>query len=125
MNVHRLGLNTRVDNHSVIVEVEGDLDIATAGDLQEHVLSAVEEHGPWLILDLTGLDFMDSSGLNVVINIYRSVKEHGGSLALAAPNERVTKVVRLVGLHRQVAVHRTVPAAVNAMEALEAQKEVG
>lgn len=123
--MHRLGLNTRVDNHSVIVEVEGDLDIATAGDLQEHVLSAVEEHGPWLILDLTGLDFMDSSGLNVVINIYRSVKEHGGSLALAAPNERVTKVVRLVGLHRQVAVHRTVPAAVNAMEALEAQKEVG
>ncbi|MBB4934200.1 anti-sigma B factor antagonist [Lipingzhangella halophila] len=123
--MHRLGLNTRVDNHSVIIEVEGDLDIATAGDLQEHVLSAVDEHGPWLILDLTSLDFMDSSGLNVVINIYRSVKERGGSLALAAPNERVTKVVRLVGLHRQVAVHRTVPAAVNAMEALEAQKEVG
>ncbi|RNL84459.1 STAS domain-containing protein [Halostreptopolyspora alba] len=123
--MHRLGLNTRVDNHSVIVEIEGDLDIATAGDLQEHVLSAVEEHGPWLILDLTGLDFMDSSGLNVVINIYRSVKERGGSLALAAPNERVTKVVRLVGLHRQVAVHRTVPAAINAMEALEAQQEVG
>ncbi len=123
--MHRLGLNTRVDNHSVIVEVGGDLDIATAGDLQEHVQSAVAEHGPWLILDLTSLDFMDSSGLNVIINIYRSVKEQGGSLALAAPNERVTKVMRLVGLHRQVAVHRTVPAAINAMEALEAQQEVG
>jgi anti-sigma B factor antagonist len=125
VNVHRLGLSTRVENHSVIVSVEGDLDIATAGDLHEHVLSAVDAHGPWLILDLSRLEFMDSSGLNVVINAYRTVKEHGGSLALAAPNERVTKVVRLVGLHRQVPVHGTVAAAVNAMEALESKQQAG
>ncbi|MFC7326346.1 STAS domain-containing protein [Marinactinospora rubrisoli] len=123
--MHRLGLSTRVENHSVIVQVEGELDIATAGDLQEHVLSAIDAHGPWLILDFSRLDFMDSSGLNAVINSYRAVKERGGSLALAAPNERVTKVVRLVGLHRQVPVHRTVPAAVIAMEALEAKKQAG
>ncbi|RCV57286.1 STAS domain-containing protein [Marinitenerispora sediminis] len=123
--MHRLGLNTRVENHSVIVQVEGELDIATAGDLQEHVLSAIDAHGPWLILDFSRLDFMDSSGLNAVINGYRAVKERGGSLALAAPNERVTKVVRLVGLHRQVPVHRTVAAAVIAMEALEAKQQAG
>ncbi|MBB6173958.1 anti-sigma B factor antagonist [Nocardiopsis mwathae] len=123
--MHRLGLSTRVENHSVIVKVEGELDIATADDLQEHVLSAVETHGPWLILDLTHLDFMDSSGLNVVIQAYSAVKERNGSLALAAPNERVDKVVRLVSLHRQVPVHHTVPAAVNAMEALEAKQQAG
>ncbi|GAA3728496.1 anti-sigma B factor antagonist [Spinactinospora alkalitolerans] len=123
--MHRLGLSTRVENHSVIVQVEGELDIATAADLQEHVLTAIDAHGPWLILDLSNLDFMDSSGLNAVINAYRAVKEHGGSLAIAAPNERVTKVVRLVGLHRQVPVHGTVAAAVIAMEALEAKKQAG
>ncbi|TQN27519.1 SpoIIAA-like anti-anti-sigma regulatory factor [Haloactinospora alba] len=123
--MHRLGLSTRVENHSVIVKVEGDLDIATAGDLHEHVLSDVDTHGPWMILDLSELDFMDSSGLNVIINAYRAVTERGGSLALAAPNERVTKVVRLVGLHRQVPVHNTVSAAVNAMEALEAKQQAG
>ncbi|GAB3439680.1 hypothetical protein GCM10027570_04280 [Streptomonospora sediminis] len=123
--MHRLGLSTRVDHHSVIVSIEGDLDIATADDLHEHVLSAIDKHGPWLILDLTGLEFMDSSGLNVVISAYRAVKEHGGSLALAAPNERVTKVVRLVGLHRQVPVHNSVSAAVNAMELLESKQQAG
>ncbi|GAB3206717.1 STAS domain-containing protein [Marinactinospora thermotolerans] len=123
--MHRLGLSTRVENHSVIVRVEGELDIATAGDLQEHVLSAIQTHGPWLILDLSALDFMDSSGLNAVISAYRAVNERDGSLALAAPNERVTKVIRLVGLHRQVPVHRTVAAAIIAMEALEAKKQVG
>ncbi|GAA1117239.1 STAS domain-containing protein [Nocardiopsis composta] len=120
--MHRLGLDTRVDDRTVIVTVEGDLDIATAGDLQEHVLAAVQEHGPWLVLDLSALEFMDSSGLNAVIHIYRAVKERGGSLALAAPNDRVTKVVRLVGLHRQVPVHRTVQVAVSAMEALESKQ---
>lgn len=123
--MHRLGLDTRVENHSVIVQVEGELDIATAEDLQINVQDAVEKHGPWLILDLSGLSFMDSSGLNAIITAYRDVTERGGSLSLAAPNERVTKVVRLVGLHRQVPVHGTVAAAVIAMEALEAKKEAG
>ncbi|WP_159944182.1 MULTISPECIES: STAS domain-containing protein [unclassified Nocardiopsis] len=123
--MHRLGLSTRVESRSVIVAIEGELDIATADDLQQHIQSAIKDHGPWLILDLSGLDFMDSSGLNVIINAYRTVRELGGSLALAALNERVTKVVRLVGLHRQVPVHQTVATAVTAMEALEAKRQAG
>ncbi|GAB2513011.1 STAS domain-containing protein [Nocardiopsis aegyptia] len=123
--MHRLGLSTRVESHSVIVAIVGELDIATAADLQEHIQSAIEDHGPWLILDLSELDFMDSSGLNVVINAYRTVRELHGSLALAALNERVTKVVRLVGLHRQVPVHQTVATAVAAMDALEAKRQAG
>lgn len=123
--MHRLGLSTRVENRSVIVAIEGELDIATADDLREHVQQAMDEHGPWLILDLSALDFMDSSGLNVIISTYRSVRETGGSLSLAALNERVTKVVRLVGLHRQVPVHQNVTAAVSAMDALEAKSQAG
>nr|WP_218909200.1 STAS domain-containing protein [Nocardiopsis sinuspersici] len=118
-------MSTRVESRSVIVAIEGELDIATAADLQEHIQSAINDHGPWLILDLSGLEFMDSSGLNVIINAYRTVRELGGSLALAALNERVTKVVRLVGLHRQVPVHQTVATAVTAMEALEAKRQAG
>lgn len=125
MNVHRLGLSTRVENRSVIVAVEGELDIATADDLREHIQVAIDDHGPWLILDLSALDFMDSSGLNVIINAYRTVRDTDGALALAALNERVTKVVRLVGLHRQVPVHKTVSTAITAMEALEAKSQAG
>ncbi|AFR05944.1 anti-anti-sigma factor family protein [Nocardiopsis alba ATCC BAA-2165] len=109
----------------MIVAIEGELDIATAADLQEHIRATIEDHGPWLILDLSTLDFMDSSGLNVIINAYRTVREQNGSLSLAALNERVTKVVRLVGLHRQVPVHQTVATAVAAMEALEAKRQAG
>lgn len=123
--MHRLGLSTRAESRSVIVAIEGELDIATADDLREHVQQAMDEHGPWLILDLSALDFMDSSGLNVIISTYRSVREAGGSLSLAALNERVTKVVRLVGLHRQVPVHQNVAAAVSAMDALEAKNQAG
>ncbi|MDT0328155.1 STAS domain-containing protein [Nocardiopsis lambiniae] len=123
--MHRLGLSTRVESRSVIVAIQGELDIATTNDLQEHIRSAIDTHGPWLILDMSGLDFMDSSGLNVIINAYRTVREREGALALAALNERVTKVVRLVGLHRQVPVHQTVATAVAAMEALEAKRQAG
>ncbi|WP_285733164.1 STAS domain-containing protein [Nocardiopsis sp. ATB16-24] len=123
--MHRLGLSTRVESRSVIVAIEGELDIATAADLQEHIQSAIKDHGPWLILDMAGLEFMDSSGLNVIINAYRTVRDLGGALALAALNERVNKVVRLVGLHRQVPVHQTVATAVTAMEALGAKRQAG
>lgn len=123
--MHRLGLSTRVENRSVIVAVEGELDIATADDLREHIQVAIDDHGPWLILDLSALNFMDSSGLNVIINAYRTVRDTDGALALAALNERVTKVVRLVGLHRQVPVHKTVSTAITAMEALEVKSQAG
>lgn len=123
--MHRLGLSTRAENRSVIVAVEGELDIATADDLREHIQAAIDDHGPWLILDLSALEFMDSSGLNAIINAYRTVRDAEGALALAALNERVTKVVRLVGLHRQVPVHKTVSAAISSMEALEAKSQAG
>jgi anti-sigma B factor antagonist len=125
VNVHRLGLSTRFESRSVIVAIEGELDIATAADLQEHIRTAIDDHGPWLILDLSALEFMDSSGLNVIISAYRTIRERNGSLSLAHLNERVTKIVRMVGLQRQVAVHQTVATAVAAMEALEAKRQAG
>lgn len=123
--MHRLGLSTRFESRSVIVAIEGELDIATAADLQEHIRTAIDDHGPWLILDLSALEFMDSSGLNVIISAYRNIRERNGSLSLAHLNERVTKIVRMVGLHRQVPVHQTVATAVAAMEALEAKRQAG
>ncbi|GAA1112083.1 STAS domain-containing protein [Nocardiopsis exhalans] len=123
--MHRLGLSTRFESRSVIVAIEGELDIATAADLQEHIRAAIDDHGPWLILDLSALEFMDSSGLNVIISAYRTIRERNGSLSLAHLNERVTKIVRMVGLHRQVPVHQTVATAVAAMEALEAKRQAG
>ncbi|QRN81009.1 MAG: anti-sigma factor antagonist, partial [Nocardiopsis sp. BM-2018] len=48
--MHRLGLSTRFESRSVIVAIEGELDIATAADHQEHIRAAIDDHGPWLIL---------------------------------------------------------------------------
>ena len=116
--MYRLGVSTRVENRSVIVSVEGDLDIATAGDLRSAVQSAVDAHGPWLILDFSARDVMDSSGLNAIIHAYHLLRHRGCSRPLGAPNERVARAIRRVGRHRQLPGPRTLAEAVAAMRAL-------
>ncbi|PRX92169.1 STAS domain-containing protein [Allonocardiopsis opalescens] len=115
--MQKLGLATQAHGGTATVQVVGEVDIATAADLRRSVSATMREHGPWLVLDLTRVRFMDSSGLNVLIEVHKECKEQSGHLALAGPQAQVAKVIRLIGLDKHVAVHDTVAEAVTAVDA--------
>ena len=72
----------------------GELDMSSADDLLQAVAEALEEPGGDLTLDMSGLAFIDSSGLRALLEI--SHRLAGGRLILAAPSEQVVKVFSLV-----------------------------
>jgi anti-sigma B factor antagonist len=72
----------------------GELDMSSADDLLRAVAEALEEPGGDLTLDMSGLAFIDSSGLRALLEI--SHRLAGGRLILAAPSEQVVKVFSLV-----------------------------
>ena len=72
----------------------GELDMSSAEDLLQAVAEALEEPGGDLTLDMSGLAFIDSSGLRALLEI--SHRLAGGRLILAAPSEQVVKVFSLV-----------------------------
>ena len=94
-----------------IVSVRGEIDVSTAGSLEEAVRSCLASSGR-VIIDLSGVRFMDSTGLNVLIRAQSSgVDSASGVLRHAAVPDRVSKLLRLTQLDSVFAVYPTVTAA--------------
>lgn len=93
-----LSFRTRTVADWTILQVAGEVDLATRDELRERLLALVAEGARHLVVDLTALEFIDSSGLGVLIRVRNVVQEQGGSLTLVANQERILKPFRVTGL---------------------------
>ncbi|GGM75954.1 anti-sigma factor antagonist [Thermopolyspora flexuosa] len=110
----KLKLARRALGDAAVVAVEGELDLFTAPHLREEVRDAIKKDGPTLVLDLSELSFMDSSGLSVLIEAWRLATSEGGCVSLANPQPPVARILRTTGLDRRIKVYPDVASAVAA-----------
>jgi anti-anti-sigma factor len=94
-----------------IVTLGGYIDLSTGAQLRD-VLEAAGKTAPFLIVDMSRLSFMDSTGLSVLIDMYRRLGKEGGTLALAGPQPIVARVLTISGLDLVLDVHASVADAV-------------
>jgi anti-sigma B factor antagonist len=95
-----------------VVSVAGELDLATARTLDEHLSSAIEKDGPpRVVVDVTRMTFCDSSGLNVLIRASKRIAGLRGRFVLVRPPERVRNVLRVTGLERVFDIRDEMPAS--------------
>lgn len=88
-----------------VISVYGDLDVVGAPDLRQEVVAAVAGGDVCLILDLSGVEFIDSFGLGVVIGSIKRVRQRDGDLALVCPEPRIRRVFELCDLDRVLPLH--------------------
>jgi anti-anti-sigma factor len=84
----------------------GEIDFASSSSMQARIASALERHrAKALILDLSEVHFMDSSGLRAIVQIQRELSESDGGMVLFDPTAQVRRILALTGLdqHLQVA----------------------
>jgi anti-anti-sigma factor len=89
--------SAEVFGDSVVVHVEGDIDVVTASQLRADVSHLVDS-GPDFVLDLSAVPFMDSVGISAVLATREAVLAHGGSLSVRNPSQSVQRVLDLTGL---------------------------
>ena len=106
-----LVLETNDRGDLTVVSVTGEVDLYTAPSLKERVADLVSSGRNRLAVDLGGVEFMDSTGLGVLIGGLKRCKEAGGTLALVAPREPVIKVLAITGLDKVFPIHETVDQA--------------
>ena len=94
-----------------VVAVGGEIDVHTAPQVDE-ALEAVAGPGAAIVADLSKVEFIDSTGLSVLVRALARSRDEDGTLAVVATSERVTKVLRLTGLDAVLAVYDSVDAAV-------------
>jgi anti-sigma B factor antagonist len=79
------------------IQVEGELDLAVAGQLDEALTAAVEECSRVLVV-LERCDFIDSSGIAVILRAHSRMEEEDGRLVVCAPSAQVLRVLSMTGL---------------------------
>jgi anti-sigma B factor antagonist len=100
-----LSLETRQENDRTVIEVGGEIDVYTAPKLRERIIELVDEGQYHLVVDLEKVEFLDSTGLGVLVGGLKRVRGHDGSLQLVCTQERLLKIFRITGLSKVFAIH--------------------
>ena len=100
-----------------VVDVEGEVDIYTAQRLRDLLIELVSENRYRIIVNLEKVEFLDSTGLGVLVGGRKRVRAHDGSLDLVCTQERILKIFRITGLTKVFSIHETVDQAIAAREA--------
>jgi anti-sigma B factor antagonist len=108
-----LALSSEQRDGSTIVTVSGDLDIVTSVALDDYLTQA-RAAGTSVILDLSAVDFMDTSALAVIVGHWKKLEAAGGSLALAGARYRYTKTLWITGLADRLDLYDSVDSALEA-----------
>ena len=91
---------TRQDN-TLTAHLIGELDHHGAGEVRERIDTAVlQQRCRRLLLDFSGLNFMDSSGIGLIMGRYRLMTSLGGTLTVRGASRRLETVIRLAGLEK-------------------------
>jgi anti-sigma B factor antagonist len=111
-------MNLRTDISSAdgwtIVSLHGELDVASAPSLRERLIDLVSQGSNNLILDLEGLDFLDSTGLGVIISALKRTRTNGGDLRLVCTQSRIHRLFEITALDQAFPLHPSHDAAIRA-----------
>jgi anti-sigma B factor antagonist len=113
--LEELQLASERRGESLVVAIRGDLDLTTGRKFDEYLTSARKEHD-YIVLDLSLVDFLDTSSLAVIVGHWKAMEAAGGSLLLAGARYRYTKSLWITGLADRLPFYDTVDKAVAAVE---------
>lgn len=97
-----------------VLQITGELDAYTAPVLRDRMRDLTAVGVRYVIADLRQVDFLDSTGLGVLIGGLKRFREHGGSLAPVAGQTRILKIFQITGLTSVLPPHPTVADAIDA-----------
>jgi anti-sigma B factor antagonist len=104
---------------TAVVTVRGEIDITTAPVLIDALLPVLEDNSGPVVIDLSAVPFMDSTGVQLLVDTLRRLRPHGRRLTIACrEGGQVHRVLALVGLLDALSVHRSLESAVIGGEAL-------
>jgi len=94
-----------------VLTVEGEVDIATAPKLREKLVELAAGGATRVVVDLEKVEFLDSTGLGVLIGGMKRLRSTDGDLTLVCTQPRILKVFEITGLNRAFVIHDSVDQA--------------
>ncbi|MCF6467568.1 STAS domain-containing protein [Nonomuraea sp. MG754425] len=104
-----LKVSTRSHAGCALVAITGEIDLYTAPALQAEFTRLLQSGPSRVVIDMSAVDFCDSTGMNVLLSALKRMKEQQGTLEVAAPRPAVRKILQVTGLDSVFTVHDEVP----------------
>lgn len=106
-------IKTEHNGDAVVYRLKGSLDVATSPSVRAALLEAANAGKHEIVVDLTKLQFLDSTGLGALIGAHRRACEHGGRVRLIISDGPISRLLNITGLMRIFAVYATLEDALN------------
>ncbi len=101
-------MDTRIMEQDLpIIELEGEVDVYTAPQLKQQVVKILEGGAKLLVVDLTKVDYLDSTALGVLIGGLKRMREADGNMVLICPSQRIRRVFEITGLDKIFDIYNT------------------
>lgn len=97
-----------------LLEVAGEIDVYTALRLREAIVAAIDDGHTRLIIDVEKVQFLDSTGLGVLVGALKRVRSDGGSLDIVCTHARLLKIFEITGLDKVFGLHASVDEVTSA-----------
>jgi len=90
-----------------VVVAPAEVDIASSNALRDDLERAMQVN-PWVIVDLSSVVFIDSTGLGAILSAHHLAEQYGGTLVVVGPDERTKKLLTITQLDRVLDIYPTV-----------------
>lgn len=113
-------MNFRMDMRTLekelsLIELEGEVDVYTAPQLKQQMINLLESGAKEMIVDLSKVDYLDSTALGVLIGGLKRMREMDGNMVLVCPSPRIRRMFEITGLDKIFDIYNSVEDAQEAM----------
>ena len=104
-----------IEGGVTVLTIRGELDMNTAPDLERSLDAASAQESPAILIDLSECEFIDSTGVALIIRAWQKVDRDGGDgngrLVLCCPNSQVRRLLDITGVESSISMHDSVEDA--------------
>jgi anti-sigma B factor antagonist len=106
-----LDVESTLRDGATVLFLRGEIDVYTAPRLRQSIVDLVEAGTPHIVVDMSRVDFLDSTGLGVLVEGLKRIRSREGTLSIIATQEKIRKIFDITGLNKAFPIYRSVEDA--------------
>lgn len=110
-----LQINVRKRDSIPVIDLTGEVDAYTSARFREVMLDIIDSEGASVIVSMSDVEYIDSSGLGALVGGLKRVSERNGKIVIVCDKPQVRKVFEITGLEKVFPIYDTEDAAVDAL----------
>jgi anti-sigma B factor antagonist len=109
-----LELETSERDGVAVLSLRGEIDVYTAPRMRQAIVDLVDAGSLNIVVDMQNVDFLDSTGLGVLVEGLKRVRTRGGNLSIVITQDKILKIFDITGLNKAFPIHSTLEDALKA-----------